>query len=149
MAPKTENKLFRKLLLDLQQAKENIETLTRQINGIPNETLASDTKDSFKKYLLPSHKRLLESQKLLKIAADHGISIAADFLDETSATALDEKEQKRLETCLKRKAESPAKPFTPRKFKKVDQSQDICKSCGGIGHWWSSPACPNFNKKGQ
>ena len=92
---------------------------------------------------------LIVTQKILRIAVEHGMGVALEYMDQESPLSLDDAEKKRLDEVLrsrKRKA-AEAKIYTPNKKPWVDRSKDVCRVCGGIGHWWQSPQCPKYKRE--
>ena len=139
-----EQKFLKKLLIDQQTQKEAIQNAVRRI-----EAAGQGDREMLMKTLLPAAKSLQDAQKYCKVAAQYGISVASEFAAEGSSISLDDKEQKRLEACLKKRKEAENRFHTPKKrfAGQVDQSNDICKKCGEIGHWQSNPICPKYSKK--
>ena len=87
-----------------------------------------------------------------KIAVEHGMEVAADFMSQTTSVSLDKKNQDKLDQALK-KREDKKKEYlnTPSKKRfrgtERDKSADVCKTCKQIGHWWNDPECPMFKKE--
>lgn len=147
MATSEEGKFCKKLLLDQQQNVEGLQNACRKIQLAPAAEKASPLVISVLEGMLPVVKSILEAQKYVKIACFHGVGVASDYLEESSALSLNDREKKKLDEVLKKRKSTEVRPFQHGGFKRryvTENPSDICKSCGEVGHWWNNPKCKNY-----
>ena len=127
------NKLFQKIALDIQTAKEYIQNVGRALQRRGEEEV---------KGVQAATKILTEVQKYVGIVFSKDVELAASFAGESSTLALSDAEVKKLERLDKeRDKRKPTQMAQPYKRQRVDKSAIKCYKCGEYGHYASDWLC--------
>ncbi len=113
------NKLFQKIALDIQTAKEYMQNVGRALKRREEEV----------KGVQSAVRILTETQKYINIVFSKDVELAASFAGESSSLALTETENKKLER-LDKERERKNNAGTQFKKPRIDKSNIECYACG-------------------
>ena len=125
------NKLFQKIALDIQTAKEYMQNVGRALKRREEEEV---------KGVQSAVRILTETQKYINIVFSKDVELAASFAGESSSLALTETENKKLER-LDKEREKKNSAGSQFKKPKIDKSNIKCYACGDYGHYAGSLEC--------
>lgn len=142
-------RVAKKLLHDQLLVRETLQNIARKIGDTQD---LNSVKDKLLQMIYPLVKNVVSAEMCTKIAVEHGMEVAAEFMSQTTSVSLDKKNQDKLEQALKKRDDKQKEyrnSSSRKRFKATerDKSTDVCKICKEIGHWWNDPECPMYKKE--